>query len=672
MAYIGSNPKFITQSYRAQSSDPSNPIEGTVFRSDGTPRAKGLWEYRDGSWQRIAGSTSNNYILNPDMDNNVTNWATYADAAGVAPVNGTGGSPNITFASSATTPLRGPGSGLLTKGAANRQGEGISTDFTIDTADKGRMLQISFDYTTATGYVDNDIRIYIYDVTNSTLIEPSQRDLLATSLNGQYVAFFQTPTTSTSYRLIYHISSTSATAYPLKIDNVKLGPIDIASSGASKACKIYRATSAFSVAAATETTVQFNTTKYDLSGMATLGSYAITAPESGLYLLNCNLAITGLTNDESLILRLKVDGTAVLTSTMADPVSDTASSIICSGAVQLTKGAVITATVDSAADTAYDISLDASATSSFLEAVLLQSDASDLNRSVIAFKAYRAAAANQTSTGAAQQVQLDTIQYDTAGGWVGGSYRWVAPESGYYFLLGNVAMAGIADTKGIQPYLYVNGSSIAVGDFVPGGASGSRQGNVNTIILLNKGDYVELFAYQNDGASEAYSVGAENTYLAGFKINCGVLSLAPTENIVAVYNTNAGQSISSGAAAAIIDFEDKVVDTHNAVTTGASWKFTAPISGYYNVSFLTTLAANTGWSGAESLYVSIYTDGAETSREYEYPNGGGVSIEAVNRHNRCIYLGKGSYVDIRIVQNSGGAIALSGTATNVWVSINKI
>lgn len=37
------------------SADPTNPVEGDFQFSDGTVRAKGLWQYYDGDWQEIAG-----------------------------------------------------------------------------------------------------------------------------------------------------------------------------------------------------------------------------------------------------------------------------------------------------------------------------------------------------------------------------------------------------------------------------------------------------------------------------------------------------------------------------------------------------------------------------------------------------------------------------------------
>jgi len=41
--------------YDPRVADPSNPVEGDVQFSDGTARAKGLWEYKSGSWTQLAG-----------------------------------------------------------------------------------------------------------------------------------------------------------------------------------------------------------------------------------------------------------------------------------------------------------------------------------------------------------------------------------------------------------------------------------------------------------------------------------------------------------------------------------------------------------------------------------------------------------------------------------------
>lgn len=70
MSFTGNNPKFNTVRYNPQSTLPSNPEEGSVFRSDGTAIPKGLWEYRDAVWKRVgSGSGVLNFYENGDADN---------------------------------------------------------------------------------------------------------------------------------------------------------------------------------------------------------------------------------------------------------------------------------------------------------------------------------------------------------------------------------------------------------------------------------------------------------------------------------------------------------------------------------------------------------------------------------------------------------------------------
>lgn len=165
-----------------------------------------------------------NRIGNSDAIINTSGWSTYADAAGVTPVDCTGGSPTITWTRSTSSPLRGSANFLETKDAANRQGEGVAYAFTLDPADAiaGKTMAISVDAGPSANYVTADNRIYIYDVTNATLITP-------TSVNvSQTAGTFQTTwvaTTSQSYRLCIHVASTNANAYTVKYDNVFVGQV---------------------------------------------------------------------------------------------------------------------------------------------------------------------------------------------------------------------------------------------------------------------------------------------------------------------------------------------------------------------------------------------------------------------------------------------------------------
>lgn len=158
-----------------------------------------------------------NYITNPDAESSTTGWSTYADAAASTPADGTGGSPNVTWTRNTSSPIRGNADFAFAKDAANRQGQGVSFAFTLATTDRSKKCQISFDYdTSAANYAAGDMRVYVYDVTNATLITPQTVDIPKGT--NTFVTTFDT-TTSTSYRLILHVATTNATAYTVDFDN---------------------------------------------------------------------------------------------------------------------------------------------------------------------------------------------------------------------------------------------------------------------------------------------------------------------------------------------------------------------------------------------------------------------------------------------------------------------
>jgi len=212
-----------------ESAAPSTPASGKVAIYAKTDK-KIYKKNSDGVEAEVGAGTASggavNYISNTSFeDNNVTGWATYLDAAAITPVDGTAGTAVSTFASSATTPLRGTYSGLFTKGAANRQGEGFSYDFTIAAADKSLPLVISWEGLASANYTGSTgteyMSVYVYDVTNSTLIYPASTVVAQGSSKGK--SFF-VASTSTSYRLIFHVAGTGTSAWTYQIDSVSVGP----------------------------------------------------------------------------------------------------------------------------------------------------------------------------------------------------------------------------------------------------------------------------------------------------------------------------------------------------------------------------------------------------------------------------------------------------------------
>lgn len=209
----------------APATPPANTVrlytkaDGKVYKKDDT----GL-EQAVGSGSGAGGI---NYLVSSNKawdfeDGVVTGWSAYADAAATSPVDGTGGSPNVTFAASSSSPLRGVYSGLFTKDAANRQGQGTSVDFTLDNAEKGELFSFRFDAEASSAFANGDVRVYVYDVTNAALLP----GYFPVSPGSSEVQGYFLATTSTSYRFILHVASTNASAWTLKIDNVKIGPFE--------------------------------------------------------------------------------------------------------------------------------------------------------------------------------------------------------------------------------------------------------------------------------------------------------------------------------------------------------------------------------------------------------------------------------------------------------------
>lgn len=170
-----------------------------------------------------------NYIVNPDAESGTTGWSTYADAAGAQPVDGTGGSPSVTWTRSTTTPLRGTGDFNFVKDAVNRQGQGVSYDVTVDNADLARVLTVSFDYEVLSGtYATGDLTVYLIQDPTGTpvVIQPTGYQVVSATAGTKMtqIATFQTDVAQKSYRLCFHVATTSASAYTLALDNIVLGP----------------------------------------------------------------------------------------------------------------------------------------------------------------------------------------------------------------------------------------------------------------------------------------------------------------------------------------------------------------------------------------------------------------------------------------------------------------
>jgi len=185
------------------------------------------------SWGN-AGASSN-YIYFDDFEaDEVSNVSEYNDGASATPTDLTGGTPVDASSSSETTnPLSGDASYLLSKAAADGQGEGwaITTKALQRFETVGpQNITISFDYETSANYASDDVTVWIYRVGSGTLESCSglnfagsfSNQLKASPDGASYSCVFSVNSSDTSVRIGLHIATTNASAYDVVIDRIQV------------------------------------------------------------------------------------------------------------------------------------------------------------------------------------------------------------------------------------------------------------------------------------------------------------------------------------------------------------------------------------------------------------------------------------------------------------------
>lgn len=230
--------------------------------------------------------------------------------------------------------------------------------------------------------------------------------------------------------------------------------------------------------------------------------------------------------------------------------------------------------------------------------------------------------------------------------------RFYASVKSYF----NVDFSALGAAQGTDVKIYKNGGPYFHSLYTP---EATYRTNSSCVVPMNAGDYICIYTgnWSNEAAScylNIHAIAANATFLAAL----------PIEPVVAIYESNAGQSIGNNSTT-IIDYEDKIIDTHNAVTKGASWKFTAPQAGSYHVDAVNQFN--------NTVFNTLYYIYKNNSAENFLDKQGDSTTDNVYtcKGSATIYLNKGDYIDIRILQtNTGGtAKAFSTTANRNRVSI---
>lgn len=618
-----------------------------------------------------SGSGGKNYFnAEQSAGNTTTGFNSYLDAAGLKPVDGTGGvaSGNLTLAVSAVSPLSGLNSLTLAKtGAVSTQGEGKSIDFTLDASDKGKVLAFSMNYSVSGTYVDDDQIVYFYDVTNGLLLEPAPFKIKNHTLSGErFFAELQTPSNCSTLRMIFHTSSASAANYTLKFDDLVFGP----------QAKLYG-----SVA-----------TDWDLFTPVVVG--ASTAGTPTFSTARGYKRRVGDTMEIMIDMVVNAANSAAGHPVLTIPDSLSADASKAQSALNLafgefysnsaTKYRRATSAFLSSATTV-QLSLrddtDASATptwgtsdairahyfvpiTGWSSSQLLSSETD--TRVVAAVLGASSATTALTVPGTYYKIALDTATNDSHGGFSNADDRYTIKVPGYYMIVGSIT-AAVGSTERLAASIRKNNTGIAFNQ-AAGNVDGNSSSTVSTLAYLIAGDYIELFGSQDSAGAVNTIAGVSVTYLHIHRLS-GPAQIAASESVNARYSSAAGQALTNSFAQ--VDFGTKVFDSHNAVTTGSSWKFTAPVSGVYSVKPYLQTGTYTGVVAA-TVQVELYKNGASVSRFDTFMSLTTGTHVAALKGGDLIQLLAGDYIDVRIIKDASLTVSLAASAATVYVNITRV
>ena len=612
------------------------------------------WEFSNNGTSFTAmgsgsGGSGINYITEWDAEDGLTTgWATYADAAGTSPVDGTGGAANVTFTNSSSSPLRGNNSFLFTKDAANRQGQGVAYAFTINSADVNKVLTVSFDHSISSGtFVGDDsadLQVFMYDVTNSTLIPVTGNKLTGGAGPHKFAGTFQT-TSSTSYRLILHVATTSASAYVIKLDNVSTGP----------------------------QTVQYGAPVSDWTSFTPTGTWIANTTYTGFYRrvgdslqVECKIALGGAPTSATLNVNLPsgfvIDvsklsgndtdnrnfGTATLldsgTGNFIGRVGYSTTTAVAIFSSDDASGGVVTSSVSQSAPFTFangdEIYFSYEVPIAGWSSTVQMSN--DTDTRVVA--AGYTTPSGTISNGVENLITYTTKLTDTHSAYSSGIYT--IQVSGVYEVSANIRVnATISDGDTVSLNIYKNANNTC-------SQLGSASSNVEIVssafCIANfvAGDTISVRGTpQGLAGSPGYSAGSLN-----IKRLSGPSAIAASEKVYLQYTGNGGGALTQNVTN--IDWTTKVVDSHGA---WSGTTFTAPRAGFYLIQGMVSTS-----SGNSSM--DLYKGG---SLIYGIGNEPG----SATRHsvNGTIYLLAGETITVR---SGASGLTLSNSATHHWISIS--
>lgn len=607
-----------------------------------------------------------NLLPNGGCESGKAGWATYDDGAATAPVNGTGGTVSVTMSTTTSSPIDGRASCLFTKDAANRQGEGWSYEFTLQKTATPHTVIVDYQiasgtYDAGSDTTDSDITVWLFTPSETIIQLAPYKMLGATSgTNMRFVGRFQSESSGSNYRLIFHQAKSGTSAYTVKVE------AKVVAESKTYGPPVTDWTS-YTPTLSWVTGISSNVARYrrigdsieiegkiSTSGAVTSAALTVSLP-SGLSVDTSKFS-GGAAENGTLGLWSGIDaGMNVYEGRVAYQSTTTVGF-----AAHNTSGTYATPTgVTQAApftwgatdELFYKFSVPISGWSSTVQM------SSDTDTRVVAFRGYKTS--NQGPFSTETKLTGYTTNFDTHAAWDATNHRYNFPVPGKYRV--TIQTNSIPSTTANQAagYKLTGGSTVYIGAANANDAS-SRFGGSDVLDVV-AGDYLEVYQWTN--ANTTVQSNSTNTFVAIERLS-GPSQIAATETVAARYTSALGES-TSGAADLVVNYSTKDFDSHGAVSTGTgTWKFTAPIAGKYRIS----AAAAINTASATLVEVAIWKTGVRQS--LFQLNAPATSSNYQSMISDTVNMAAGDYLQVKL--NTGATRTMVANAEFNWVSIERI
>lgn len=618
-----------------------------VLTSDGTVPT---WMAAGGGG---SGSGRVNFLTGDDstFTTALGNLTGFDEGAVSTPVDLTGGSPTVLTASRVTT-FDSTGGLQLSHSAADGQGEGQGYSFTIESKYLATSCDIEFSYKNSSGYLDDKLEFWIYNVTNAQLIQPNDYKIKSSLTAGKFKAQFQTSATGTSYRYGFFCPNTTATAYTMQVDDIIIGP-SIYNYGLVGTDPV----SFTSVITATTTNPTKGTTTFDEARWWRVGG--------DMYLRwDYNQTTSGTSGSGTYYLSLP-PGYSIDTSKIVTPASLSAAPVVGHGSASGDGGAfVVSVVADSATKVHFELT-NATNSPTFWSNTFNDLANANIRMSIIAklpilgwssnvqmseTADLRIVAAIVTGTPANINANdpfiFPTVSNDTHGAYNNSTGYFTCPSSGFYEV--SALVNGTATFNGQGFILELNGTMYSL---IGVGASSAAWGS--GILYANAGDTLSL--------SCSASQSSLSTSYAQFSKVLGPSAIAATEAIDARYY---GSSTSISGALATVVWDTKDYDSHGSMSSGL---FTVPSGGKYQVNV--GLAIGGTFVLNTTTILEIQKNGTAKTNVTKY-SGGAVTNETIQVSDviSCV---SGDVIRVQ-VSSTGTLPTIISSNTKNFVSIKRL